>query len=344
MSVLRQLAPGLESAPARLFAPGEAVRVRRNVNDDTPLPPEIPHALNPPNGAILYYWLGAKPAGDITLEIVDSAGRVVRHLSSAPIPPVAEASRPPFPDYWLGHPAGLPTAIGTNRTTWDLQYDAPRVFSHSYDISANPGLTPPGPEGPLALPGTYTARLTVDGKRYEQKLVVKNDPRSPATLVALKAQHALLQDLLGGINAAWDGFQQAMALRDAVAKAVPAGAAPVVASAAAALRATLDSVMGAEGPRSGAGGSGPTFRSVNATLVGQLTLQDRADHAPTAAMLAAYATACRDFWKVQSLWVRASGTGRGALNVALVKHGLPVITSETRAVSACTPISPTRAP
>ncbi|HEV8196216.1 MAG TPA: hypothetical protein VGP87_06225, partial [Gemmatimonadales bacterium] len=343
MSVLRQLAPGLVSAPARLFAPGEAVRLRRNVNNDTPLPPEIPHALNPPDGAVLYYWLGARPAGDITLEIVDSAGRVVRHLSSAPVPPVTEASRPPFPDYWLGHPAGLPTAIGTNRTTWDLQYDPPRVFNHSYDISANPGLTPPGPEGPLALPGTYTARLTVDGKRYEQKLVVKNDPRSPATLVALKAQHALLQDLLGGINAAWDGYQQATALRAAVAKAATAGAAPEVASAAASLNAMLDSVLGAEGAR-GPSGGGPTFRSVNATLVGQLTLQDRADHAPTAAMLAAYSAACRDFWKVQSLWSRASGAGRGALNVALVKHGLPAITSETRAVSACIPASPLRAP
>ena len=37
------------------------------------------------------------------------------------------------------------------------------------------------PEGPLAPPGTYTLRLTVDGVRHEQKVVVKNDPRSPAT-------------------------------------------------------------------------------------------------------------------------------------------------------------------
>jgi photosystem II stability/assembly factor-like uncharacterized protein len=63
ISPLRQLGPGQETAPARLFAPGGAVRVRRNVNADTPLPPEIPHAHNPPDGAILYYWLGKTPAG-----------------------------------------------------------------------------------------------------------------------------------------------------------------------------------------------------------------------------------------------------------------------------------------
>ncbi|HEU5219777.1 MAG TPA: hypothetical protein VFU23_14050 [Gemmatimonadales bacterium] len=324
ISVLRQLGPGLESASARLFAPGPAVRVRRNVNDDTPLPPEIPHALNPPDGAILYYWLGAKPAGDITLEILDSAGRVVRHLSSAPIPPVAEASHVPFPDYWLGHPSGLPVEVGTNRTSWDVRYDAPYVFRHDYAISANPGLTPPSPQGPLALPGTYTVRLTVDGKRYEQKLVVRNDPRSPATLIELKAQHALLRHLLDGINAAWDGQQQAVALRAAVDQAAPAGAAPELMSAATALRASIDSVAGPGGGRGGAG-SGQTFQSVSATLVGQLTSQDNADHAPTAAMRAAYAAGCRNLAKVQASWRRVAGSGLAAFNAVLARHGVPAV-------------------
>ncbi len=180
-SVLRQLAPGMETAPARLFAPADAVRVRRNVGSNTPLPPEVPHALNPPDGATLYYWLGAAPAGAITLEIEDATGQVVRHLSSAPIPPMAEIPRVPFPEYWLARPSGMPTTIGTNRINWDLRYDAPRVFGHDFEINANPGLTPASPEGPLALPGTYTVRLTVGGVRSEQKLVVRNDP-TPASL------------------------------------------------------------------------------------------------------------------------------------------------------------------
>ena len=55
---LRQITPAIESEPAHLFKPGDAIRVRRNVNGDTPFPPEVPHALNPPPGAILYYYLG----------------------------------------------------------------------------------------------------------------------------------------------------------------------------------------------------------------------------------------------------------------------------------------------
>ena len=77
------------------------------MNGDTPLPPEEPHALNPPVGAILYYYLGAKPQGDITLEISDAAGRVVRHMSSAPIPPITEPQ--PIPDHWKEVPRPMPT-------------------------------------------------------------------------------------------------------------------------------------------------------------------------------------------------------------------------------------------
>jgi hypothetical protein len=215
-SLLRQLTPGMETARVRLFVPEDAIRVRRNVSDDTPLPPEIPHALNPPDGVILDYWRGERPAGEITLEVVDGSGQVVRHLSSAPVAPVAEIARVPFPDYWLAHPQGMATSIGTNRINWDLRYDAPRVLRHGFEINANPGLTPPSPEGPLALPGTYTLRLTVDGARYEQKVVVRNDPRSPATVSDLEAQHALLMGLYEAINASSDVERRADALRAAV--------------------------------------------------------------------------------------------------------------------------------
>ena len=56
-------------------------------------------------------------------------------------------------------PFALPAEAGTNRVTWDIRYDAPPAFSHSYEINANPGLTPPSPEGPLAPPGVYTVSV-----------------------------------------------------------------------------------------------------------------------------------------------------------------------------------------
>ena len=139
------------------------MRMRRNVGADTPFPPEVPHALNPAEGAV-DYWLAQAPLGDITLDVLDASGALVRHLSSAPQPPVAEAARPPHPNFWIAPPMPLPTNAGGNRTNWDLRYDAPRSFTHSFEINANPGLTPASPEGPLAIPGTYTLKLTVDGK------------------------------------------------------------------------------------------------------------------------------------------------------------------------------------
>jgi photosystem II stability/assembly factor-like uncharacterized protein len=78
-------------------------------------------------------------------------------------------------------PKPMPADVGTNRINWDIRYDSPPAFAHSYAISANEGETPPSPQGPLALPGTYTLTLTVDGKAYTQTVNVKNDPRSPAS-------------------------------------------------------------------------------------------------------------------------------------------------------------------
>ena len=121
------------------------------------------------------------PSGDVTLDVLDSSGAVVRHMSSDPIAPVPEAARPPHPNFWVAPPQPLPD--GRRRATatnWDLRYDAPPAFTHTFEINANPGQTPASPEGPLVLPGTYTVRLTVNGKSHSEKVAVANDPRSPA--------------------------------------------------------------------------------------------------------------------------------------------------------------------
>ena len=157
ISMLRQLTPAVASEPAHLFKPGDAVRVRRNVNANTPFPQEVPHALNPPGGVIIDYTLASAPTGEITLDVLDASGAVVRHMSSGPAHPVPEAARPTLPNFWEAPPVVLPAKVGANRVSWDLRYDAPPVFAHTFELSANPGLTPPSPEGPLALPGTYTA-------------------------------------------------------------------------------------------------------------------------------------------------------------------------------------------
>jgi len=290
ISPLRQMMTGTTSEPVHLFAPGEAVRVRRNVGNDTPFPPEVPHALNPPDGALIYYSLATKPVGAITLDVLDAAGTVVRHMTSGPIEPVKEAARPPEPNFWIAPPFQLPAEAGGNRTNWDLRADAPPVFTHTFEINANPGLTPPSPLGPLVPPGAYTLRLTVDGKTYTQPVTVVNDPRSPATVADVRAQYALETRVVAAMQTAWDGYQQVAAAR-----------------AAGAADKALDSTLAAVGgdPAGGRGFGGfrpggpppPTFAALNATLGRQLNALETGDLAPTPAMQAAYVAACKDLAK-----------------------------------------------
>ncbi|HTI65558.1 MAG TPA: hypothetical protein VL524_18675 [Gemmatimonadaceae bacterium] len=341
ISMLRQLAASVASEPAHLFKPGEAVRVRRNVGADTPFPPEVPHALNPPEGAIIDYWLARAPSADITLDVLDASGAVVRHLTSAPGTPVAEAARPPEPNFWIAPPFSLPKNDGENRTHWDLRYESPSSFSHQFEINANPGLTPPSPLGALVLPGTYTLKLTVDGKTYSQTMSVKNDPRSPATLEALRAQHALQMKLMQGIEASYQGHRLAQALRDALRGAVPSDAATAlgdVSARASALAAQLDTVAGLDAARARGRGFGapvvPSFTGVNGAFVQQLNAQEQADMAPTAAALAAYAATCQDLAKVAAAWQRLSTTELVAINKGLESHGRPAVAVPAGAMRA----------
>ena len=250
ISPLRQVALLHGSEQAHLFKPPTAIRIRRNVNGDTPFPPEVPHADNPPAGIVLYYYLGAHPSSPITLEVRDERGTVVRHLSSAAITAPAEPP-PPIPDFWAEKPTPLPMSVGLNRTNWDLRFDSPSVFSHSYEMNANPGQTPLAPEGPLALPGVYSLVLTVDGKSYRQTLTVKNDPRSPASDSDLREQHALEMELYHCTQEAWAAYHEVGGIRTSIAAVLKASPPAEVAAAARALDTKLSAAAGSLGLAAG---------------------------------------------------------------------------------------------
>ena len=172
---LRQLNAEVAGSAAHLFVPSVAYRLPRSTNTDTPLPPEEPAGKNPPDGAVLYYWLGQAAAGEMTLEILDSTRQVVRRYSSGdrPVPPPATLD---VPLYWLRPFQPLATEAGMHRFVWDL-HGAPKV-----DAKEEPSMgavyrdTPMG-QGEWMPAGTYTVRLTVEGKAYERVLVVRGDPR-----------------------------------------------------------------------------------------------------------------------------------------------------------------------
>lgn len=229
------------------------------------------------------------------------------------------------------------TGAGTHRVNWDLRADAPPVFTHDFEINANFAATPPSPEGPLVPPGTYTVRLSANGVRAEQKVVVRNDPRSSASAAAVQAQHVLQRALTGALESTFAGQQRADALRAAVDGAASGGAADVVA-AATALHTALDAFAGP------AQAGVPSLRGVNAAMARQLIAQDNADHAPTAPMRAAFAATCRDLDAVRRQWTQVTGASLAALNAALSSHGLRAVTADVAAIAACQPLPAAAAP
>jgi hypothetical protein len=198
---------------AYLFKPENGVRVRFGTNDPTPWPPEITAGENPPDGAIVDYYLPAD-AGEVKMEFLDGQGRVVRSYSSSdavmkPDPatdPVAYnklcQQTPNAPDcglplYWPAAPHVLKTTAGMHRFTWDMHYDVvagtPAGGRGGDPAGAVPHRTYPSPHAPWVPPGSYTVRLTANGQTLTQPIVIKMDPRVKVTpevqqIFALSAQ------------------------------------------------------------------------------------------------------------------------------------------------------------
>lgn len=173
---LRQITEGVRDAHAHLFKPQVAYRVRRSVNTDTPIPQEEPMGQNPPDGAIINYYLKSD-VREVTLEIHDKSNALVRRFSSADKPEQIDEERLAYPNYWFRPPQRLSTKAGMQRFVWDLHYAPPAGFPRSYPISAIYRNTPTVPMGPTVLPGQYSVKLTVDGKSYTEPLTIKMDPR-----------------------------------------------------------------------------------------------------------------------------------------------------------------------
>jgi photosystem II stability/assembly factor-like uncharacterized protein len=187
---LRQMMADITRADVHLFRPQQAWRFRWNKGTDTPLPQEEPAGENPPDGAIVHYVLGPGTKGAVTLEILDAASTVVRRFSSTDPPePLVEGRN--MPDYWIRPHRPLLSTPGLHRFVWDLHHERPAVASFSYPISATYRNTARDPFGSWVIPGTYTVRLTANGRTLTQPLVVKMDPRVKATPEELQLQYTM---------------------------------------------------------------------------------------------------------------------------------------------------------
>ena len=177
-----------------LFKPQTAVRVHWNLNTDTPLPPDEPAGENPPDGAVIDYYLDKSAAAPVILEIKDSAGNVVRRYSSADkFAPVADTNNVPF--YWIRPPQALSNQAGMHRFLWDLHYAPVPGAVPEYPIAAVARNTAPVPTSPWVMPGGYSLVLTVGGKSYQQPLTVKMDPRVKTSTADLQRQFEFSKQL-----------------------------------------------------------------------------------------------------------------------------------------------------
>ena len=216
---LREASAEIANA-AHLYAPAPAWRVLRDTYSDTPLPPDEPFAANPPDGAVIDYYLPAAAAGPVRLEVLDAQDRVVRRYSSDDKPNVSEEAlqKQPIPLYWIQAFRRISTEAGMHRWVWDLHYAAPASTRHEFPISAIPHDTPRLPLGPTALPGSYTVRLTAGGKTLSAPLTVKMDPRVKASAAALDEKFQAEVKLAAIMNEFSPAVLQGGSMREQAAK------------------------------------------------------------------------------------------------------------------------------
>jgi photosystem II stability/assembly factor-like uncharacterized protein len=206
VSPLRQFADSVVAEDVHLYQPATAYRVHAG---------DAPEHLtfdgkNPPHGAVIYYYFKKAPKpeakpGEVTIEILDASGTVVRKFSSNKTEPLEEPLDPDDkkPEKQIKPEDGL------NRFVWDLRYDeanrVPAYFLWEYNEGA---------KGPLALPGNYQVRLTANGKTLTAPLEVKIDPRVTVSQADLEKQFKLEMNVREQLNRVYDAVNQIQDVRE----------------------------------------------------------------------------------------------------------------------------------
>jgi photosystem II stability/assembly factor-like uncharacterized protein len=305
ISPLRHLGAQFNASTPHLFAPRSAIRVRRDENQDTPLPPEVPAGQNPPDGAILHYYFPERPSSDIELGIYDSAGTLVKSYSSAPVPPEKEKDVPYIAPYWIAHPEPLSRDRGMHRFVWDLRYaDPPGIHVQSpynYPIAAIVGATPLPPQGPLVMPGNYEVRLKIGEQVLRQPLEVKMDPRVSYSRNELQSSLDLQLRISAALARNFAAYRQVKDLRARLADLKKRPKGDALATAATSLDAKVGALEGEptpllEEPKT------VSVSAVNDTLTALMALVDGADFAPSEESFAAYQRTCKALNTTLETW------------------------------------------
>jgi len=323
---LRQAAAAkaaLAKNEAYLFKPAPAVRVRVGVNEPTPWPPELPAGESAPPGALVDYYLPHDARGDVKLEVVDMAGKVVRtYASSEPVfdpdpgkdmaaynevcKKTPTAAYCGLPLYWPAPQFIISPKAGMHRFSWDLKFDpvSPVDLIPAGDEEATgavPGRTYPNYNVPWVPPGTYTARLTVEGKTLTQPIVVHLDPRVKIDPVALTRLNSVSSGLYWEAVAAHKAFNDAKALARTIESRSGAAADAIKGELEALAPTGLVRNIRQRGRRPG-GAAQPTLEAVSNALQTAAMAMQSAERAPTAVQMAAADAARAQAKPVMAQW------------------------------------------
>jgi photosystem II stability/assembly factor-like uncharacterized protein len=307
-----------------LFKPQTALRVRGNLNTDTPLPPDEPAGENPPDGAIIDYFLSKDASAPVTIEVKDRKGQSVKKYSSADAPLEANPKRLKIPSYWIRPLQSLSTKAGMHRFLWDMHYTPVPNVVPEFPISATYRNTAPEATSPWAAPGDYTVLLTVDNKTFSQPLTVAMDPRVKVSAADLQDQFDLSWQLyqlrlkLAPIGKKFDEVAQQLTKLRAKAAERPDVAQKLEAFAETLMR------FGPPHPRPGAP---PSVFVLESTTRLFNDIQG-ADAAPTAAVKAAIADLETKVGPMMDAWHKLLEFDLPALNQQLKQAGFPEIKTE----------------
>jgi photosystem II stability/assembly factor-like uncharacterized protein len=320
---LRQINDTIASASAHLFAPQLTYRLRRNNNTDTPLPPEISAGQNPPDGAMLDYWLKSNAVSAVTLEILDSSGKLVRRFSSTDKPAPLEKELN-VPTYWIRPERTLPTTAGMHRFVWDLHYPQPDALERDYPISAIFGDTPLYPLGAAVLPRTYTVKLIAEGQSYTQPLTIKMDPRVKTSLEDLEVQFDIDTRIAEAMRRDFDALAEVRILRKKLKDLAAHGSpslSPKVEEFDKKL-AELEGTTGGYGTQFLSTPAGRSLARLNTGLKSVLDIVDSADAAPTTQAVAMFADVKKALDEQLDRWDEMKKHDLSELNQELKKAGL----------------------